>query len=79
MYPRLCCSGKAGHHPGQTEISERGNRNDIAVPCVGHAHRRRMVSMRGGVLVVVGGRESRSHGEGGQQGGSERGKEEAWH
>jgi hypothetical protein len=53
-------------------MSERGNRlgssSWLAIQAAsGQAHRRLMARGRGGASVVVGGRESRSHGEGRQQ------------
>jgi hypothetical protein len=65
-----CCSGRAGCRPGLTDHGERGKRPvraELAVASIGEARCLLMRSGRGGVRVVVRGRESRSHGEGGQQ------------
>lgn len=67
MYVRIGCSGKAGHQPGPMEISERGNHLDTVWTHSGRGHRLCLGSRWDGVLVVVRGRESRPHGEGGQQ------------
>jgi hypothetical protein len=73
------CRGIAGHRPRQAEISERGNRGLVRlVQHPGEAHRRPMALSRDGVPVVVRGRESRPHGEGGQQVSSTNGAEEWW-
>ena len=72
------CRGVAGCRPRQMETSERGNPDIAALSPQGGglAHRRRMAMSGDGVLVVVGGRESRLRGEGGQQARSTKGKEE---
>jgi hypothetical protein len=65
----MVCRGKADCRPGQTDHGERGKRPMRAglrwQP--GKARCRLMRTGRGGVRVVVRGRESRPHGEGGQQ------------
>jgi hypothetical protein len=64
------CSGKAGCRPGQTDHGERGKRPVRAGLAVatGEARCPLMRAGRGGVRVfVVCGRESRPHGDGGQQ------------
>lgn len=65
----MACRGKVGCRPGQTDHGERGKRPVRAgLRCQpGKARRLLMRSGRGGVRVVVRGRESRPHGEGGQQ------------
>jgi hypothetical protein len=64
------CSGTAGCRPGQTDHGERGKRPvraGLAVASTGKARCPLMGVGRGGVRVLVRGRESRPHGEGGQQ------------
>jgi hypothetical protein len=71
---RMVCRGIAGCRPGQTDHGERGKRPVRArlrwQP--GKARCPLMRTGRGGVRVVVRGRESRPHGEGGQQDSSMR-------
>jgi hypothetical protein len=66
---RMGCRGIASFRPGQTDHGERGKRPLRAGPRwrPGKARCRLMCVGRGGVRVVVRGRESRLHGEGGQQ------------
>lgn len=72
VYSGRSCRGVAGHHHRRAEIGERGNRVAFALASQedGHAHGPQKETARDGVLVVVGGRESRPQGEGGQQAGS---------
>jgi hypothetical protein len=69
MYLERSCRGVAGHLPRRAVIGERGNRVGCALAPQGegHVHGQRSLPTWDGVLVVVGGRESRPHGEGGQQ------------
>lgn len=65
---RMVCRGRASCQPGQTDHGERGKRPLRAGPVeAGKARCLLMFWGRGGVRVVVRGRESRPHGEGGQQ------------
>ena len=67
--PRMRCRGKAGCRPGQTDHGEHGKRpgRERLLVAAGQARCPLMRTGRGGVRVVVRGRESRPHGEGGQQ------------
>ncbi|HVC76281.1 MAG TPA: ISL3 family transposase [Candidatus Micrarchaeaceae archaeon] len=63
---------KLGSHPANRSRDERGNLRGAALPPTrqvgeGQDRRRPMAPRRGGVPVVVRGRESRPHGKGGQQ------------
>jgi hypothetical protein len=80
MYPAQGCRGEAGRRPHHPVIGERGNRDGLALTPrgEGRAHGLHRGPSRDGVLVVVGGRESRPHGEGGQQAGQNYGWEERW-
>ena len=71
-YPWRGCRGKAGRLTRRTVSSERGNHLRVALTFDqsiedGQVRRRPMTLRWGGVLVVVGGRESRPQGEGGQR------------
>ena len=71
-YPELGGRGKAGPRPRQSVCGERGNHCQAALasddePDEGQDRRRLMTRQWDGVLVVVGGRESRPQGEGGQR------------
>jgi hypothetical protein len=71
-YPWRCCRGTAGRLPRRPVVSERGNHSGAALrPATlaggGQVRGRLLGPGWGGALVVVGGRESRSQGEGGQR------------
>ncbi len=66
-YPWRGCRGKAGRHPRRSIADERGNHPGAARACGGQARCRLLAPGWGGAFVVVGGRESRSRGEGRQR------------
>ena len=72
-YPWQGCRGTVGHRTHQSDHSERGNHPGASPPHTrpgwveGKARCRRIAPGWDGVLVVVRGRETRLHGEGGQQ------------
>ena len=66
--PETSCRGRAGHHTRRMGHGVPGNRCEAPSPWrAGKERRPPMASWRGGAPVVVRGRESRPHGEGGQQ------------